>query len=60
MTRIIDVSTLILIVLAALVFGGVGFFNFNIIGYLFNDKAYLIYCVFGISGIWQAARQRLT
>lgn len=57
--NVIDKIALILSVIGALVWGCIGIFGFNIVGWLFNGDtsviSRLIYTLVGLSGIWSAS-----
>jgi len=53
--KIIDRIALILIIIGAINWGLVGFFNFNLVDTIFGEMSMLsriIYALVGISGIW--------
>lgn len=52
--KVLNYISLILIVIGAINWGLVGFFNFNLITYLFaNEMAQrVIYAVVGLAGLW--------
>jgi uncharacterized membrane protein YuzA (DUF378 family) len=54
--KVINKIALALVIIGALVWGMVGLFNFNLVGWLFSGSlsfiARIIYTLVGISGIW--------
>lgn len=53
--KIIDVIAIILIVIGAINWGLIGFFNFNLVDTLFGTMSVIsriIYALVGISGLW--------
>ena len=51
-----DKLALALVIIGALVWGGVGLFNFDLVAWLFGGQAALvsriIYTIVGLSGLW--------
>lgn len=55
--KVLDIIVTVLLVIGALNWGLVGFFDFNLIGTLFGEATILtrlIYAVVGLSGIYEA------
>ena len=53
--KVIDTIALILVIIGALNWGLIGFFNFNLVDTLFGTMSVLskiVYMLVGISGIW--------
>lgn len=53
--KVIDTIALILIIIGAINWGLIGFFNFNLVGAIFGDMTVvtrIIYGLVGISGLW--------
>ena len=53
--KVIDKIALILIIIGAINWGLIGFFNFNLVALIFGDVTMLsriIYALVGISGLW--------
>ena len=53
--KVIDKIALVLIIIGAINWGLIGFFNFNLVGTIFGDMTVIsriIYALVGISGIW--------
>ena len=53
--KIIDKIALILVIVGAINWGLIGFFNFNLVAMIFGDMtifARIIYALVGLSGIW--------
>ncbi len=53
--KIIDTIALILIIIGAINWGLIGFFNFNLVSAIFGEMSIVsrvIYALVGISGLW--------
>ena len=53
--KVIDTIALVLIIIGAINWGLIGFFQFNLVSALFGDMTVLsriIYALVGISGLW--------
>ena len=54
--RLIDRLALVLVVIGALVWGGVGIFGFNAVAWLFGGDTSIIsrivYTIVGLAGVW--------
>lgn len=53
--KIIDTIALILIIIGAINWGLIGFFNFNLVSAIFGEMSIvsrIIYALVGISGLW--------
>ena len=53
--KVIDKIALLLIIIGAINWGLIGFFNFNLVSLIFGDMTMLsriIYALVGISGLW--------
>ncbi len=53
--KIIDKIALVLIIIGAINWGLIGFFNFNLVAAIFGDMTVIsriIYALVGVSGIW--------
>jgi len=50
--RILNYVYLTFIIFGALSWGLIGFFNFNLIGFLGSALSKLIYCIIGVCGIF--------
>lgn len=53
--KVIDKIALVLIIIGAINWGLIGFFNFNLVGMIFGDMTVIsriIYALVGISGLW--------
>ena len=53
--KVIDKIALVLIIIGAINWGLIGFFNFNLVALIFGDMTMLsriIYALVGISGLW--------
>lgn len=53
--KIIDKIALVLIIIGAINWGLIGFFNFNLVGAIFGDMtaiSRIIYGLVGLSGLW--------
>ncbi len=53
--KVIDKIALVLIVIGAINWGLIGFFNFNLVEFIFGNMTILsriIYALVGISGLW--------
>ena len=56
--KIIDTIALVLIIIGAINWGLIGFFNFNLVDTLFGSVAWLtrtIYAIVGIAGVYSIA-----
>ena len=52
----LDIITLILVIIGAIVWGLIGLFDWNLVGEIFGDGtavARIIYILVGLSGLWQ-------
>jgi len=56
----IDLLTLVLILIAGIELGLIGFFGFSLFGWLFGSWKPIAYDAAGIAALWQLFRQRLT
>jgi uncharacterized membrane protein YuzA (DUF378 family) len=54
----IDFITLILILVAGIELGLIGFFGFSVLTWLFGGRYPVAYDVIGVSAVWQGMRQR--
>jgi uncharacterized membrane protein YuzA (DUF378 family) len=54
----IDFITLILILVAGIELGLIGFFGFSVLTWLFGSHYTVAYDVIGVSAVWQGMRQR--
>ena len=54
----LDFLTLILILLAGIELGLIGFFGFSFLTWLFGSWHLVAYDVIGVSAVWQIMRQR--
>ena len=53
--KVIDKIALVLVVIGAINWGLIGFFNFNLVSTIFGDMTVIsriIYALVGISGLW--------
>ncbi len=53
--KVIDKIALVLIIIGAINWGLIGFFNFNLVDTIFGDMSIvsrIIYALVGISGLW--------
>ena len=53
--KVIDKIALVLIIIGAINWGLIGFFNFNLVASIFGDMTIIsriIYALVGISGLW--------
>ena len=53
--KVIDKIALVLIIIGAINWGLVGFFNFNLVAVIFGEMTWIsrvIYVLVGISGLW--------
>lgn len=53
--KVIDTIALILIIIGAINWGLIGFFNFNLVDFIFGTMSIIsriIYALVGISGLW--------
>ena len=53
--RSLNIITLLLVIIGAINWGLIGFFNFNLVGMIFGDMTVIsriIYALVGISGLW--------
>lgn len=53
--KIIDKIALVLVIIGAINWGLIGFFNFNLVATIFGDMTVIsriIYALVGISGLW--------
>lgn len=53
--KVIDKIALVLVIIGAINWGLIGFFNFNLVAMLFGDMTIIsriIYALVGISGLW--------
>lgn len=55
----IDFLTLILILVAGIELGLIGFFGFSFLAWLFGSWRPAAYDIIGVSAVWQISRQRL-
>jgi uncharacterized membrane protein YuzA (DUF378 family) len=54
----LDFISLILILVAGIELGLIGFFGFSVLTWLFGSRYTVAYDVIGVSAVWQAMRQR--
>ena len=53
--KVIDKIALVLIIIGAINWGFIGFFNFNLVAVIFGEMTWIsrvIYALVGISGLW--------
>ncbi|MBP7024776.1 MAG: DUF378 domain-containing protein [Clostridia bacterium] len=53
--KVIDKIALVLIIIGAINWGLIGFFNFNLVAVIFGEMTWIsrvIYALVGISGLW--------
>ncbi len=53
--KVIDKKDLVLIIIGAINWGLIGFFNFNLVAVIFGEMTWIsrvIYALVGISGLW--------
>ena len=53
--KVIDKIALVLIIIGAINWGLIGFFNFNLVAVMFGEMTWIsrvIYALVGISGLW--------
>ena len=53
--KVIDKIALVLIIIGAISWGLIGFFNFNLVAVIFGEMTWIsrvIYALVGISGLW--------
>ena len=53
--RSLNIITLLVVIIGAINWGLIGFFNFNLVGMIFGDMTVIsriIYALVGISGLW--------
>ena len=53
--KVLDIIALILVIIGAINWGLIGFFNFNLVSAIFGDMTIIsriIYALVGISGLW--------
>jgi uncharacterized membrane protein YuzA (DUF378 family) len=55
----IDLLTLILILLAGVELGLIGFFGFSLLTWIFGDWHRFAYDAIGLAAVWQLTRQRI-
>jgi uncharacterized membrane protein YuzA (DUF378 family) len=58
--RLIDFTTLALVICAAIYLSAHGLWNVDFISAFAGQKANLVYTAVGIAGVWQLLRQRWT
>lgn len=54
--KVIDKIALVLIIIGAINWGLIGFFNFNLVAVIFGEMTWIsriIYALVGISGLWE-------
>jgi uncharacterized protein len=56
----IDFFTIVLILIAGIELGLIGFFGFSLVGWLFGSWKSIAYDAVGIAALWQLSRQRLS
>jgi uncharacterized membrane protein YuzA (DUF378 family) len=54
----IDFFSLILILVAGIELGLIGFFGFSVLTWLFGSRYTVAYDVIGVAAVWQTMRQR--
>ena len=54
----VDFFSLILILVAGIELGLIGFFGFSVLTWLFGSRHFIAYDVVGVSAVWQIVRQR--
>ena len=55
-SKCIDYTTLTIIIIGAINWGLIGFFNFNLVAFLFGQKTWIsrvIYAIVGLCGLYQ-------
>jgi uncharacterized membrane protein YuzA (DUF378 family) len=55
----VDFFSLILVVVAGVELGLIGFFGFSVLTWIFGRWHFVAYDVIGVSAVWQIFRQRL-